>query len=69
MKVLGSFVFGYRAAEIVPSFTPEKLARLRRAALRWVLQDERVTLLVIGVTRPSDIDQNMETLGGDLAFR
>jgi aryl-alcohol dehydrogenase-like predicted oxidoreductase len=69
MKVLGSFVFGCRAAEIVPSFTPEKLARLRRAALRWVLQDERVTLLVIGVTRPSDIDRNVETLRGDLAFR
>lgn len=69
MKVLGSFVFGHRAAEIVPGFTPEKLARLRRAAVRWVLQDERVTLLVIGVTRPADIDQNVETLRGDLTFR
>jgi aryl-alcohol dehydrogenase-like predicted oxidoreductase len=69
MKVLGSFVFGHRAAEIVPGFTPDKLARLRRAAVRWVLQDERVTLLVIGMTRPSDIDQNMETFRGDLTFR
>ncbi len=69
MKVLGSFVFGYRAAEIVPGFTPEKLARLRRAAVRWVVQDERVTLLLIGMTRPSDIDQNVETFRGDLAFR
>ena len=69
MKVLGSFVFGYRAAEIVPGFTPEKLARLRQAALRWVVQDERVTLLLIGITRPSDIDQNVETFRGDLTFR
>jgi len=69
MKVLGSFVFGHRAAEIVPGFTPDKLACLRRAAVRWVLQDERVTLLVIGMTRPSDIDQNLETFRGDLTFR
>ena len=69
MKVLSSFVFGYRAKEIVPRFTNERLAQLREAALRWVLRDKRVTLAVVGVTRPDDIDRNIKTLSADLALR
>jgi aryl-alcohol dehydrogenase-like predicted oxidoreductase len=67
MKVLGSFLFGYRAAEIAPQLTGPKLARLREAALRWASQDNRVTLLVIGMTRPTDIAQNVATLSADLS--
>jgi predicted aldo/keto reductase-like oxidoreductase len=69
MKVLSSFVFGYRAAEIVPGFDDARLTQLRDAALRWVLSDERVTLAVVGVTRPEDIDQNVRTLSRELALR
>ena len=69
MKVLGSFLFGYRAAEIAPQVAGQNLARLRQAALRWALQDDRVTLLVIGATRPADIDQNVATLATDLTYQ
>jgi aryl-alcohol dehydrogenase-like predicted oxidoreductase len=68
MKVMGSFVFGHRAPAIVPAFGPDGLARLRQAALRWVLRDDRVTLAVVGVTRPEQVDQNLETLSGDLSL-
>jgi aryl-alcohol dehydrogenase-like predicted oxidoreductase len=69
MKVFGAYVLGHRAGEIVPEFTAERLARLREAALRWVLHDERITLAVVGVTRPEDIDQNIKTLSANLALR
>jgi aryl-alcohol dehydrogenase-like predicted oxidoreductase len=69
MKVMGSFLFGYRASAVVPGFPPEKLAQLRAAALRWALHDGRVTLPVVGVSRPEDIDQNIVTLSGDLTLR
>jgi len=69
MKVMGSFLFGYRASAVVPGFPPEKLVQLRAAALRWVLHDNRVTLAVVGVSRPEDIDRNITTLSGDLTLR
>jgi aryl-alcohol dehydrogenase-like predicted oxidoreductase len=62
MKVMSSFLLGYEAKRIAPSFTPEKLVRLRAAALRWALSDRRITLAVIGVTRPEEIDQNIRTV-------
>lgn len=68
MKVMGSSVFGYHAGQLVPDFGKEKLARLRQAALRWVLRDRRITTLLIGVTRPSDIDENVRTLKADLTL-
>jgi aryl-alcohol dehydrogenase-like predicted oxidoreductase len=68
MKVMGSFLFGYRASAVVPDFSAEKLARLRAAALRWALHDDRVTLAVVGVSRPEEIDQNIATLSGELAL-
>ncbi|MCP5118023.1 MAG: aldo/keto reductase [bacterium] len=62
MKVMGSYVFGYHAGSLVPSFGEAKLAKLRQAALRWALHDKRITTLLVGVTRPSDTEQNAETL-------
>ena len=68
MKVMGSFVFGFGAKSIAPKFGPEKLARLRAAALRWVMSGRRVTLAVVGVSRPEEVDQNLATLSGELAL-
>ena len=68
MKTMGSFVFGYQAGNLAPEFDEARLARLRQAALRWVLRDTRVTLLLVGVSRPGHIDQNVKTLGGNLTF-
>ena len=52
----------------MPDFDQAKLARVRQAALRWVLQDKRVTMLLVGVSYAGDIDQNIETLNRDWAF-
>ncbi len=68
MKVMGSFVFGFHAAHLVPGFGQERLVALRRAALRWALDDDRITLLLVGITQPSDVDENVETLRGSLAL-
>lgn len=69
MKVLGSFVFGHRAAEIVPKMKGEKIAQLRVAALRWALHDSRITLVTVGMIRTEEIDQNVATLSADLTYR
>lgn len=68
MKVLGERVMGHNASNVVPDFDEAKLARVRQAALRWVLQDERVTMLLVGVSYAGDTDQNIETLNRDWAF-
>jgi predicted aldo/keto reductase-like oxidoreductase len=65
MKVMSSFLLGFGAASIAPGFAPEKLARLRAAALRWVLSDRRIALAVVGVTRPGEIDENIKTVAAD----
>ncbi len=69
MKVMGSFLFGYRAPAVAPDFPVEKLPGLRAAALRWALHDDRITLAVVGCSRPEEIDQNIATLSGDLTLR
>jgi aryl-alcohol dehydrogenase-like predicted oxidoreductase len=45
-----------------------RLRELRQVALRWVLQDKQPTMLLVGVTLPEDIDENIRTLAGDLTF-
>ena len=66
MKVLGASVFSHNAKNVVPAFEKDKLARLPGAAIRWVLQDERVSILNIGVSTPGDIDDNLAILRGKL---
>jgi predicted aldo/keto reductase-like oxidoreductase len=68
MKVMGANILGHNAANLVPDAAPESLAKLPPAAIRWVLQDERVSLLNIGVSMQSDLDQNLATLRGDLRY-
>ena len=68
MKVMGSFVFGYHAGNLVPGFGGENLRELRQAALRWALRDGRITMLLVGVSKPADIEENVKTLRGDLAL-
>ncbi len=66
MKVMGASVFGHNARNIVADYDAQARGRLPAAAIRWVLQDQRVSLLNIGVSLPSDIDQNVAVLQGDL---
>jgi predicted aldo/keto reductase-like oxidoreductase len=68
MKVMGANILGHNAPNLVPDADQTLLAKLPPAAIRWVLQDERVSLLNIGVSMQSDIDQNVATLRGDPRF-
>jgi aryl-alcohol dehydrogenase-like predicted oxidoreductase len=68
MKVMGSFLFGHNAPNIVPGFGEERYRALRRAAMRWALREKKPDVLVVGVSRPSDVEENIETLRQDRTF-
>jgi predicted aldo/keto reductase-like oxidoreductase len=68
MKVMGASIFGHNAKNLVPSYDKAALEKLPAAAIRWVVRDERICMLNIGVSFPADIDQNIATLKGDLAL-
>jgi predicted aldo/keto reductase-like oxidoreductase len=68
MKVMGAQVLGHNAKALVPDYDEAALARLPAAAIRWVMQDQRVSVLNIGASQPSDIDQNLRVLAGELKF-
>ena len=66
MKVMGANIFSHNSKKLVPEFDSRARAKLPAAAIRWVLQDERVSMLNIGVSLPADIIENVATLKGDL---
>lgn len=66
MKVMGANVMTHDAPKIAPDYDEATRERLAAAAIRWVLNDERVGVLNIGVTYPSDIDKNVKTVTGSL---
>ncbi len=68
MKVMGASVFGHNAKNVVADYDPQAQSRLPAAAIRWVLQDPRISLLNIGVSMPQDVDANLAVLSGDLRF-
>ncbi|MCC6489071.1 MAG: aldo/keto reductase [Candidatus Hydrogenedentes bacterium] len=68
MKVLGAWVFNHNAQNVVPDYDPEAVKRLPTTAIRWVMQDPRISLLNIGVSYPGDVDKNIAILQGDLTF-
>jgi predicted aldo/keto reductase-like oxidoreductase len=65
MKVLGANIMSHNARNVVPGYEAAKLKRIPPAAIRWVLQDQRVSMLNIGVSVPGDLEANITTLTGD----
>lgn len=65
MKIMAAIVFGHNAANLVPEFAPEERAKLPAAAIRWALQDERIQVMILGLSLPGDLDANIATLSGD----
>ncbi len=65
MKIMGANMLNHNSSKMVPGFGEKRLARLPGAAIRWVLQDGRVSMLNVGVSMPSDVDQNVATVRGD----
>ena len=68
MKILGANMLSHNAPKMVSDVSEAELAKLPPAAIRWVLQDPRVSMLNIGVSMPSDIDQNLAVVRGDTAL-
>jgi predicted aldo/keto reductase-like oxidoreductase len=68
MKVMGASVFGHNAKNVVADYDSKERERLPGAAIRWVLQDPRISLLNIGVSMPEDVDANIAVLSADQRF-
>ena len=68
MKVVGGGVLGAWSGFVVPEFDKKRLAQLPAAAIRYVLDDERIDLLVIGMRLKEEIDANIETFSGDVTY-
>ena len=60
MKVLGAGMLG--------GFGRKDLEGLPGAAIRYVLQDDRVHILTIGMRYPAEIDANIRTIAGDTTY-
>ena len=68
MKVMGLNLLGRGSVEVVADYEPERRKELPAAAIRWALQDQRISMLNIGVSVPDDIERNVATLAGDPRF-
>ncbi len=68
MKVIGAGVLGAWSPYIVPGFDKKRLEGLPPAAIRYVLNDERIHLLVIGMRLKEEVDANIKTLAGDVTY-
>ncbi|NOY82883.1 MAG: aldo/keto reductase [Kiritimatiellaeota bacterium] len=60
MKVLG--------VGLLSGFGKEKWLGVPGAAIRYVLQDDRVHLLVIGMRFPNEVDANVKVFSGDARY-
>jgi predicted aldo/keto reductase-like oxidoreductase len=68
MKVIGAGLLGAWSGYVVPAFDKRRLADLPAAAIRYVLQDQRIHVLTIGMRLKSEIDANMGILTGDTTY-
>ncbi|HPA17772.1 MAG TPA: aldo/keto reductase [Verrucomicrobiae bacterium] len=62
MKVIGGGWLGAWSGHLVPGFDKERLAQLPGAAIRHVLGDPRVHMLVIGMRLRKEVDANLDML-------
>jgi predicted aldo/keto reductase-like oxidoreductase len=68
MKVIGAGMLGAWSGYIVPGFDKRCLQRLPAAAIRHVLQDQRIHVLNIGMRLKEEIDANIKVLTGGTAY-
>lgn len=65
MKVLGASIMSHNAKTIAPEYKGAKGNELAAAAIRWVMNDERVSMLNIGASMSGDVDKNLKTVTGE----
>ncbi len=68
MKTLGANMMGQGTQHIVKDAESTVQKKIPSAALRWVLDDERISVLNVGVSNKSDIDDNIATMTGDVTL-
>ena len=68
MKVIGAGILGAWSGYVVPGFDRKSIKQLPAAAIRYVLQDERIDMLTIGMRLEGEIDANIKTLSGDTTY-
>jgi len=68
MKVVGAGVLGAWSGYVVPGFDKNRIKQLPAAAIRYVLQDERIDMLTIGMRLEGEIDANIKTLSCDTTY-
>ena len=68
MKVVGAGVLGAWSGYIVPGFDKKRIKQLPAAAIRYVLDDERIHILNIGMCLKEEVDANIKTLSGDTTY-
>jgi predicted aldo/keto reductase-like oxidoreductase len=68
MKVVGAGILGVWSGYIVPGFAKKRLEQLPAAAIRFVLDDERIHILNIGMRLEKEIDANIKTLADDVTY-
>ena len=69
MKVMGLNVLGQGSKAVVSDYDAKKRAGLPAAAIKFCLNDERIHVLNVGMSTPSDIEANIKIMKGDLAFK
>jgi predicted aldo/keto reductase-like oxidoreductase len=68
MKVVGAGVLGAWSGYVVPGFDKKRLEQLPGAAIRYVLDDNRVDLQVIGMRLEKEVDANIKILSSDATY-
>ncbi|MHC4432592.1 MAG: aldo/keto reductase [Planctomycetota bacterium] len=68
MKVISAGMLGAWSGYIVPGFDKNRLKQLPAAAIRYVLDDDRIDILTIGMRLEAEIDANIKTLAGDATY-
>ena len=68
MKVIGAGVLGALSEYIVPGFEKKRLRQLPAAAIRYVLDDNRICMLAIGMRFKKEIDDNIRILASDTTY-
>lgn len=68
MKVLGANILNHNSPKVVAEFDEAQRQQLAPAAIRWTVQDERISMLNIGAAMKGDIDANLQTLEGDIRY-
>ena len=68
MKVIGAGILGAWSGYIVPGFDKKRLRQLPGAAIRYVLDDDRIDILTIGMRLKEEVDANIKTLSRDVTY-